>query len=109
MKLNLGLLLVAVQAATAISAGASEVQGTSPPAKDLFAPKACWTRSPYGCSENRWCWKQCGPGGKWCWLAKNGGRGEWKSCTSAEDCKPGVDDSDCGKGGKDCKACGCGC
>ncbi|KAB8199265.1 hypothetical protein BDV34DRAFT_218203 [Aspergillus parasiticus] len=113
MKLNFGIILIITQATTIFSTatprddGPADVDGKSPPAKDLFAPESCWTRSPYGCSDSRWCWKQCGPNGEWCWLAKNWGKGEWKSCSRASDSVPGSDNSDCGQG--NCKACGCSC
>lgn len=61
----------------------------------------------YGCSDG-WCWSRCGQvwnRGEWCWLAKNNGTGDWKSCSNANGCRGS--DLTCGKGS--CKQCGCSC
>ncbi|KAB8073669.1 hypothetical protein BDV29DRAFT_133527 [Aspergillus leporis] len=118
MKLNLAALFVAAQATTVLSAAAMadapsgdgpySVNGQSPSERDVLSPQACWTRSPYDCSESRWCWKQCGTRGEWCWTARNRETGPWKACANDRDCVPGSDDSDCGQGAN-CSACGCSC
>lgn len=113
MKLNISLLLVTAVPGTVLARvvpRGDEAANDTPAAKQLanvFAAQKCWTQSPYGCSKNRWCWQRCQGNGQWCWLAHKGGTGDWTSCTTAEDCIPGVGDSDCAKG--DCKACGCSC
>ncbi|KAE8384030.1 hypothetical protein BDV23DRAFT_189625 [Aspergillus alliaceus] len=74
-----------------------ELANDDPMAKELanvFAAQKCWTRSPYGCSKDRYCWKQCGNNGQWCWTAHAGGTGPWTSCSTDADCVPGKDDSD---------------
>ncbi|KAE8153387.1 hypothetical protein BDV25DRAFT_136989 [Aspergillus avenaceus] len=113
MKLKFGILLMAAMPGAVFSRivpKSEEVANDTAMAKEVsnvFAAQKCWTRSPYGCSKNRWCWKQCGGSGQWCWLAHNSGKGAWTSCTTDADCAPGTGDSDCGSTG--CKACGCSC
>jgi hypothetical protein len=55
-----------------------------------------------GCSDG-WCWKRCGKGGKWCWLAKINGTGDWQPCSQS--CRGSH--LKCARG--NCKPCGCGC
>lgn len=74
----------------------------------------CYSRAPYGCSESGYCWTQCDKDGKgkWCWLARQYGAGDWKKCKIAMDCSPEKNgDAGCGlaQAGKACAACGCGC
>ncbi|PLN82634.1 hypothetical protein BDW42DRAFT_192839 [Aspergillus taichungensis] len=102
MKLNLGLLAIALQATAAVSAatGGGSI---------LARGKEC-ARQPYGCSKDGYCWKTCGQGGEWCWSAYENGTGSWKTCGTAEDCNPASDEADkvaCATGG--CDTCGCSC
>ncbi|RDB29458.1 hypothetical protein Hypma_014817 [Hypsizygus marmoreus] len=52
--------------------------------KDVNA-QACWTGSPYGCTDG-YCWKVCGSFGEWCWTAANKGQGAWLKCSAYTDC-----------------------
>lgn len=70
----------------------------------------------YGCSKTKWkgksyCWKACDQeDGHWGWVALKGGEGNWKSCSSNDDCKPNPDEgigANCPK--KKSHICGCGC
>ncbi|KAI1141605.1 hypothetical protein F5Y05DRAFT_423351 [Hypoxylon sp. FL0543] len=74
-------------------------------AGDLFK-RECWYGNPSGCT-NGYCWKTCGDG-PWCWTAREGGFGDWYTCTTDADCKTSFA---CGQsaGGKSCKKCGCKC
>ncbi|KAI0147312.1 hypothetical protein GGR57DRAFT_515861 [Xylariaceae sp. FL1272] len=74
----------------------------------LLAKRYCYKDSRFGCT-NGWCWKTCVPDsgswdGEWCWTAKNGGMGDWETCSTNTDCS---DDMACGEGG--CADCGCSC
>ncbi|KAF5177532.1 hypothetical protein FRX31_032882 [Thalictrum thalictroides] len=71
---------------------------------------ACYYDAPYGCS-NGYCWKDCGPAGRgqWCWLAANGGAGDWTKCSTYDQCRV-VPGADCGRNCKQgSNACGCNC
>ncbi|KAH7112208.1 hypothetical protein B0J11DRAFT_447101 [Dendryphion nanum] len=73
-----------------------------------LAKRACEPKGlGYGCNKNGWCWRRCGDTkkGEWCWLAHNGGYGNWMSCGSDEECKT---NGACGRG-DGCKKCGCNC
>lgn len=66
----------------------------------------------YGCADG-WCWKtNCDTkkeSGHWCWLAYEGGHGDWTSCGHSEDCRWSYDNDNvkCGQGG--CSSCRCSC
>ncbi|EXA43425.1 hypothetical protein FOVG_08407 [Fusarium oxysporum f. sp. pisi HDV247] len=83
-------------------------EGPSLVSKRLFEKK-CSFSAEYGCSK-RYCWKQCGKNGEWCWTAVSGGTGPWRGCHSWQDC--GMDDIDYGCG-RNCKKhpedCKCSC
>ncbi|EFY95661.2 IDI-2 precursor [Metarhizium robertsii ARSEF 23] len=40
--------------------------------KKIFE-RQCWKGGEYGCSHNGYCWRQCGPSGRWCWAAEEQG------------------------------------
>ncbi|KAF9464027.1 hypothetical protein BDZ94DRAFT_533415 [Collybia nuda] len=65
--------------------------------------KACVTGFPYGC-DGGYCWKVCDSVGGWCWTAKDGGTGDWETCSTFRDCNT---DMACGIG--NCASCGCSC
>ncbi|KAF5180909.1 kinase domain protein [Thalictrum thalictroides] len=73
---------------------------------------ACFFEAPFGCS-NGFCWRVCGPAGsgQWCWIASNGGAGDWTKCSSYLDCRDkNAPSFDCGRNCKQgSKACGCSC
>lgn len=64
----------------------------------------CYFDAPYGCSDG-YCWKACGNNGEWCWTAKNGGTGDWYTCSASTQCG----DSDTYACGQGCSSCGCSC
>ncbi|KAF3902850.1 hypothetical protein AA313_de0207259 [Arthrobotrys entomopaga] len=74
----------------------------------LSGRSKCYFGAPYGCTKG-YCWKSCGKNGEWCWTASQGGLGQWKACSSFNDCSTSGDFA-CGAGctGKS-KACGCSC
>jgi hypothetical protein len=83
--------------------------------RDIVTKRACLEKKEgsYGCSKDRYCWSACGSGGKWCWMAYDGGIGGWMTCSTGnhEHCNPNMvknSHADCGKG-EDCNACGCDC
>jgi hypothetical protein len=48
--------------------------------------RSCASRQ-YGC-EDGYCWQKCDQNsGAWCWLAFNGGNGDWVTCKSDSECK----------------------
>ncbi|PVH95643.1 hypothetical protein DM02DRAFT_600589 [Periconia macrospinosa] len=59
----------------------------------------------FGCEKGS-CWKKCGPSGSWCWLAYNGGAGDWVGCTSDANCE-NRPDAGCAAVGRDHGGCGC--
>jgi hypothetical protein len=111
MKFTTGLVLIG----TAVACVAATLDGDSGRVHPLEQPfkiknvhaRACASR-PYGC-ENGYCWDKCSADGSWCWLAYNGGYGDWITCRADKDCAPhpsrgaacGVCD--------DPKKCGCSC
>lgn len=106
MKLNLGLLFVAAQAAGVLSARGPHPLGSPREYKANLArqeAQACWYESGFGCADG-YCWTACGDNGEWCWTAANGGSGDWESCNTFSDC---IGSGDCATG--DCKECGCSC
>ncbi|KAI1392409.1 uncharacterized protein F4822DRAFT_128425 [Hypoxylon trugodes] len=67
--------------------------------------RTCVHGNPGGC-DNGYCWKSCGDG-PWCWTARNGGFGDWYTCSKDSDC---LTSYDCGqKSGGNCDKCGCSC
>ncbi|KAF2441587.1 hypothetical protein P171DRAFT_434241 [Karstenula rhodostoma CBS 690.94] len=71
---------------------------------DIFKRDCNSSGKTKGCSKNGYCWKECGGGHKWCWVALAEGWGPWKTCSNDGQCKS----SDaCAQG--DCKDCGCSC
>lgn len=47
--------------------------------------RSCAVRS-YGC-EKGYCWRKCDEKtGAWCWLAFNGGQGNWVTCKNDVEC-----------------------
>lgn len=85
------------------------IELTTPNKRDTsLTERACLpdpTAEYQGC-DNGYCWSSCQGGGKWCWLAYNGGYGDWVKCNgdpgSCFNIKYG-----CGHGS--CSACGCSC
>ncbi|OQE16690.1 hypothetical protein PENSTE_c023G09629 [Penicillium steckii] len=108
MKMNLSLLALAAIVSPVFSAAAGQGAGSNSGNVLARDSQACYDRAPYGCSEKGWCWQKCANGGEWCWLAHDGGNGDWKSCSSETECSPdNIGDSACAQGG--CDACGCSC
>lgn len=57
--------------------------------QDFIANTACLSGRPtgYACA-NGYCKSKCGDSGKWCWLARDRGPGDWFTCTENEHCVP---------------------
>lgn len=94
-----------------------EDQDTSLNLSPLETRAECWFGKSVGCSKSGFCWKTC-PGsraGTWCWLAWDGGNGDWLSCKGDPNagqryCERMAADTSqfkCGRGS--CNACGCKC
>jgi hypothetical protein len=83
-------------------------------ALELEARGQCWFGASLGCSKSGYCWQVCNESdGTWCWLARDGGNGEWEYCGVNVD---GYDHClnvirknlvSCALG--NCKDCGCRC
>lgn len=57
--------------------------------QESLIKRECWNGSPTGyVCANGYCKSKCGDSGKWCWLARDLGRGAWFTCTQNEHCVP---------------------
>lgn len=111
MKFATALIVLIGTAVTSIQASPdlnvrAEHPLAQPPAIKNVHKRSCAVRQN-GC-EQGYCWNQCGSGGEWCWLALQGGKGDWVTCLQDSDCEFG-EFRDAGCGICDKPNCGCSC
>ncbi|KAK7192443.1 hypothetical protein DPSP01_009734 [Paraphaeosphaeria sporulosa] len=110
MKLSTTLLiLLDVLAVSAVSVQAPDAnEAPALHARSELHKRGCAWRQ-YGC-EKGYCWQKCeqsSPGG-WCWLAFNGGNGDWVTCSKDSDCVDRHDNNpSCGNPTRPSGGCSC--